>query len=78
MLLPTILPTALSAGLPAGLLALAGCSSEPKTPHARAITRACQFLWSKQAAGGGWHGEVVGLLRPGQSSLAANAGMTTF
>ena len=43
-----------------------GCS-EPKTPHDRAIARACAYLWSQQGADGGWHSEEYGLLRSGQS-----------
>ncbi len=57
--------------LPTVLLPLSGCGSEePRTPHARAIARACQFLWTRQKEDGGWHGEVVGLLKSGQSLTA--------
>ena len=54
------------------LLFLGSCGSEPKelTPrerHADAIAKACRYLWDHQDVDGGWHSEVYGLLRSGQS-----------
>src|SRR6266702_4517734 len=34
---------------------------------ARALIRACRYLWSQQAEDGGWHSRTYGLLRSGQS-----------
>src|ERR1700736_5663934 len=47
-------------------LAAAGCSLVPTTPQP-ALARAAQYLWSQQAADGGWHSHTYGLLRSGQS-----------
>ncbi|HLY16191.1 MAG TPA: prenyltransferase/squalene oxidase repeat-containing protein [Bryobacteraceae bacterium] len=48
----------------AGLLlaVLAGCGPA-KTP----LAKGAQYLWSQQAADGGWHSHTYGLLRSGQS-----------
>jgi hypothetical protein len=45
------------------LLAPAGCNRTKPTP----LARAAQYLWSQQAADGGWHSHTYGLLRSGQS-----------
>src|SRR5260370_6908653 len=34
---------------------------------ARALIRACRYLWSQQAEDGGWHSRTYGLLKSGQS-----------
>ena len=43
------------------LLWLAGC--RPSSP----VARGAHYLWSRQAADGGWHSQTYGLLRSGQS-----------
>jgi len=57
-------------------LAGAGCSTESNRPPAAAneppsleasLREGGQYLWSRQAADGGWHSETYGLLRSGQS-----------
>ena len=45
------------------LLNQAGCTRTNPTP----LARAAQYLWSQQAADGGWHSHTYGLLRSGQS-----------
>lgn len=45
-------------------LALAGCAP---TPQPAALHKAAGWLWSQQAADGGWHSHTYGLLRSGQS-----------
>jgi len=44
-------------------LAQAGCFNS----HKPALARAAEYLWSRQAADGGWHSHTYGLLRSGQS-----------
>src|ERR1700680_2146354 len=49
-----------------GLLT-AGCGAQRnRTPDA-AVRSACLYLWSQQAADGGWHSRTYGLLRSEQS-----------
>ena len=57
-------------------LAGAACSMEAKRPPAPAtpqsaaeesLRHGAQYLWSRQAADGGWHSKTYGLLRSGQS-----------
>ena len=45
------------------LLAQADCTRTKPTP----LARAAQYLWTQQAADGGWHSHTYGLLRSGQS-----------
>ncbi len=45
-------------------IAQAACIHAPQKP---ALTRAADYLWSEQAADGGWHSRTYGLLRSGQS-----------
>jgi hypothetical protein len=45
------------------LEAVAACTRSERPP----LARAADYLWSKQAADGGWHSETYGLLRSGQS-----------
>ncbi|CAG0962646.1 hypothetical protein PLCT2_00846 [Planctomycetaceae bacterium] len=55
------------------MLLVAACTArEPervprKATKADALSRACRFLWGKQANDGGWHSEAYGLMRSGQS-----------
>ena len=42
----------------------AGCSRRPERP---ALARAAEYLWSQQAADGGWPSHTYGLLRSGQA-----------
>lgn len=46
------------------LIAQAACIHSPQKP---ALARAADYLWSEQAADGGWHSRTYGLLRSGQS-----------
>jgi hypothetical protein len=49
-------------------LLLLACGRKPPGDARRdAMARAARYLWSKQAADGGWHSETYGLLRSGQS-----------
>src|SRR6476660_9339696 len=45
------------------LLAQTACVQTGRTP----LARAADYLWSQQAADGGWHSRTYGLLRSGQS-----------
>ena len=60
----------------AALLAGAGCTGawsrpgflvDPDRNARESLSRAAQYLWSKQADDGGWHSAHYGLLRSGQS-----------
>jgi hypothetical protein len=45
-------------------------SGPPPVPSIRAqasLSQACAYLWSRQAADGGWHSETNGLMRSGQA-----------
>ncbi len=52
-----------------GLALLASCGNPPteRSQRERSIARAAEWLWSQQAADGGWHSETYGLLASGQS-----------
>ncbi|MGH9657450.1 MAG: hypothetical protein ACRD96_02840 [Bryobacteraceae bacterium] len=47
----------------AALVPLAAC----RLSRQAALNRAVRYLWSRQAADGGWHSDTYGLLRSGQS-----------
>ena len=48
-------------------LLTAACSVHADRPPDSALERGCQYLWSQQAADGGWHSRTYGLLKSGQS-----------
>lgn len=54
------------------IFALMGCGVRPSRPEPtqHSIAKATRYLWSQQAAGGGWHSNTYGLLRSGQSLTA--------
>ena len=47
-----------------------GARSPRPEPTQQLIAKATRYLWSQQAAGGGWHSSTYGLLRSGQSLTA--------
>ena len=49
------------------LVSASGWGAETKDGGKAATAKAAAYLWSKQAADGGWHSETYGLLRSGQS-----------
>jgi len=49
------------------LILTAACSVHADRPPTSAIERGCQYLWSQQAADGGWRSRTYGLLKSGQS-----------
>ena len=49
------------------LLLASACAIQPGRAPDAALHHACQYLWTRQAADGGWHSGAYGLLRSGQS-----------
>lgn len=49
------------------LVSASGWGAETADDGRAAISKAAQYLWSKQGADGGWHSETYGLLKSGQS-----------
>src|ERR1700722_17540417 len=48
-------------------LLASACSIRPDQAPDTPLHRACQYLWTQQAADGGWHSRAYGLLKSGQS-----------
>src|SRR5262245_31830751 len=49
------------------LVSASGWGAETADDGRVEISKAAQYLWSKQSADGGWHSETYGLLKSGQS-----------
>ncbi|HEX9615256.1 MAG TPA: prenyltransferase/squalene oxidase repeat-containing protein [Bacteroidota bacterium] len=51
-------------------VAAGGCEAEGNRSNSKAeaiLTRAAEYLWERQGADGGWHSELHGVMRTGQS-----------